>query len=61
MQVNIGEVTFKTKFAPKNFGSRIILKISECSYYQYKREKLLLNPWNYFLGSPFCYFRVYRF
>ena len=42
MQINIVEVTFNVEFAPKNFGSRKIF--SGSSYYQWKKEKLLLNP-----------------
>ena len=48
MRIDIGEVTFNTEFAPKTFSSRTFLKISGGSYYQCKKEKLLLNLSNYF-------------
>ena len=53
MQINIDEVTFNTAFAPKNVGSRTFLKTLGDSYYQQKKEKLLLNPWNIFLQGRF--------
>ena len=50
MRINIDEVTFNTEFAPKNLGSKTFFKISGDSYYQCKKEKILLNPSNYFLS-----------
>ena len=47
MRIKIGEVTFNTEFGTKNVGSRTFFKISRGSYYQCKKEKLSLNPWNY--------------
>ena len=44
MPIDIGKVTFNTEFAPKHFGSRTFFKISGGSYYQCKKEELLLNP-----------------
>ena len=32
MQVNIDKVTFKTESAPKSFGSKAFLNISESNY-----------------------------
>ena len=44
MRINIGKITFDTKFAPKDFGSKIFFKSSGGSYYQCK--KVVINPWN---------------
>ena len=46
MRINIGEVTFNTEFAHRNFGSRTFFILGG-SYYQCKNEKLR-NPSNYF-------------
>ena len=40
MQINIGEVTFNTEFAPKSFVSSTFFAISG----ERKKEKLFLNP-----------------
>ena len=54
MRISIGEVTFNMEFAPKYFGSRKFFKISRGSYYGCKKEKLLLNLWDFFFQDPFC-------
>ena len=48
MQINIGEVTFNTEFAPKSFVSSTFFAISGANCWERKKEKLFLNPWNYF-------------
>ena len=53
MRIHIDEVTFNTEFAPKNLGSKTFFKISGDSYYQRKKEKILLNPSNYFFQGAF--------
>ena len=48
MRIKIAEVTFNTEFAPKK--PRASFKVSGGSYYQCKKEKLLLDLWNYFFS-----------
>ena len=50
MRIKIVEVTFNTEFAPKELSSRASFKVSGGSYYQCKKEKLLLDLWDYFFS-----------
>ena len=54
MWINVGEVTFNTEFAPKNFVSRTFFTISGVVITSTKRENFFLIRGVIFFQSPFC-------
>ena len=51
MRPKIVEFTFNTAFPPKKLTSAASFKVSGGSYYQCKKEKRLLDIWNYFFSG----------